>query len=76
MAIGYGALTVANNDNEIAIGYNCFSERSGHACVWFRLKAGKWNQGARNTAIGHYSVGSNGLSDGADNTGVGYQALK
>ena len=65
------------NDNEIAIGYNCFSERSGHtlACG-LGYEAGKWNQGARNTAIGHYSVGSNGLSDGADNTGVGYQALK
>jgi|TARA_Y100000015_G_scaffold339_1_gene398 hypothetical protein len=77
IAIGYRALTTANNDSEIAIGYDCFAERSGHtlACG-LGYQAGKWNQGARNTAIGHYSVGSNGVSDGADNTGVGYEALK
>ena len=74
---GYRAGGVHNNSEETIIGANCFSERSSHTrAVGLGYGAGKWNEGDYNTAIGYESVGAHLNSDGNNNTGLGFQALR
>ena len=74
---GYRAGGVHNNSEETIIGANCFSERGSHTyAVGLGYGAGKWNEGNYNTAIGYESVGAHLNSDGNNNTGLGFQALR
>ena len=74
---GYRAGGVHNNSYETIIGANCFSEKGSHTyAVGLGFGAGKWNEGDYNTAIGYESVGAHLNSDGNNNTGLGFQALR
>ena len=74
---GYRAGGVHNNSQETIIGANCFSERGSHTyAVGLGYGAGMWNEGDYNTAIGYESVGAHLNSDGNNNTGLGFQALR
>jgi hypothetical protein len=76
-ALGHRALLSGNNSEETAIGFSCFSERSGHTnAVGLGCQAGQWNEGDNNTAIGYQSCGAYSTSAGNNNVGVGYRALR